>query len=62
MNRAFAIILMPVFLAVIGYVVVLRAIGLTPTYWRLILPLAAMGGALIWFARRFARKPDSSAQ
>lgn len=52
MNRAFAVILAPVILVAIGYLVVFRAMGMPPGYWRLILVLAIFGGALAWLARR----------
>lgn len=62
MNRAFYIILIPAVLVAVGYVVVFRLLGESPEYWRAIVPLAALGGALLWFARRSARKESSSAQ
>ena len=62
MNRAFAIILIPAVLVAIGYVVVFRSMGVSPAYWRLILPLALLGGALWWLGRRAARKSDVRAQ
>ncbi|MGC1482633.1 MAG: hypothetical protein WA789_02470 [Candidatus Acidiferrum sp.] len=52
MNRAFAIILTPVVLVAIGYVVVFHAMGVSPAYWRLILPAAIVGGAMWWLARK----------
>lgn len=52
MNRAFAVILAPVVLVAVGYLVVFRAMGMSPGYWRLILVLAILGGALMWLARR----------
>jgi ABC-type glycerol-3-phosphate transport system permease component len=58
MNRAFAIILIPAVLVAIGYVVVFRSMGVSPAYWRLMLPAAALGGALWWLGRRAARKAD----
>jgi hypothetical protein len=56
MNRAFAIILIQALLVAIGYVVVFRSMGISPAYWRLILPMALLGGALWWLGRRAARK------
>jgi hypothetical protein len=53
MNRAFLIILAPPLLVLIGYVVVFRAMGgVAPAYWRVILPVALLGGALWWVGRR----------
>jgi len=62
MNRAFAIILIPALLVAIGYVVVFRSMGVSPAYWRLILPLALLGGALWWLGRGKARRTDSNAR
>jgi ABC-type glycerol-3-phosphate transport system permease component len=62
MNRAFAIILIPALLVAIGYVIVFRSMGVSPAYWRLILPLALLGGALWWLGRRAARKAGSGAR
>jgi ABC-type glycerol-3-phosphate transport system permease component len=59
MNRGFAIILVPALLVAIGYLVVFRSMGVSPAYWRLILPLALLGGALVWLRWRAARKTDS---
>ena len=47
MNRAFAIILIPAVLVAIGYVVVFRSMGITPAYWRLILPFAVLRRYLV---------------
>jgi ABC-type glycerol-3-phosphate transport system permease component len=62
MNRAFAIILIPALLVAVGYVIVFRSMGVSPAYWRLALPVAALGGALWWLGRRTARKTGSGAQ
>jgi ABC-type glycerol-3-phosphate transport system permease component len=62
MNRAFFIILVPALLVAIGYVVVFRSMGVSPAYWRLILPLALLGGALWWLGQRAARKAGSGAR
>ena len=59
MNRAFYIILIPAVLVAMGYLVVFRLLGESPQYWRAIIPLAALGGALLWFARRSARKESA---
>jgi ABC-type glycerol-3-phosphate transport system permease component len=62
MNRAFAIILIPALLVAIGYVVVFRSMGVSPGYWRLILPAAALGVAMLWLWRRTSRKAGSGAR
>jgi len=61
MNRAFAVILIPALLVAIGYLVVFRSMGVSPAYWRLMLPAAVLAAALWWLGRRKARKTDSGA-
>jgi ABC-type glycerol-3-phosphate transport system permease component len=61
MNRGFYIILIPAALVAIGYVVVFRYIGVTPAYWRLILPVLLFAGAMWWLSRRTGRKTGSGA-
>ena len=60
MNRAFAIILTPVALVAIGYVVMFRAMGVSPGYWKLILVAAILGGAMWWLGRGTAGKAGSA--
>ncbi|MGB8472824.1 MAG: hypothetical protein WCE61_01920 [Candidatus Acidiferrum sp.] len=62
MNRALYIILIPVLLVAIGYVVVFRAMGVSPAYWKLILLAMIMGSAMWWLGRRTGRKVSSSAR
>jgi len=62
MNRAFAIILIPAVLVAIGYAVVFRSMGISPSYWRLFLPFVLLGGAIWWLGRRASRKSGTSAQ
>jgi hypothetical protein len=61
MNRGFLIILVPAALVAIGYLVVFRYIGVSPAYWRLVLPVVLLAGAMWWLARRTSRKTGSSA-
>lgn len=56
MNRAFWIALGPTALVAIGYILVLREIGLEPPYWKLAGVLAAMGLGLWWIGRRGSRR------
>jgi hypothetical protein len=60
MNRAFFIILVPVGLVAIGYIVVLRSIGIAPGYARLAVAVTLLIGAIWWASRRTARKAGSS--
>jgi hypothetical protein len=63
MNRAFFIILVPVLLVLIGYMVVFRSMGgVPPPYWRVIVPVALLGGALWWVGRGKGRRADLSAR
>ena len=57
MNRAFLIVLAPATLVAIGYVVVLRQMGLKPPYGILGGMVAALVIGLCWFGRR-SRKPE----
>ena len=59
MNRAFAIILIPALLVAIGYLFLFRHMGVSPAYWRLIVPAALVGGVLWWLARKSTPKVDS---
>jgi len=43
MNRAFLIILVPTAVVAVGYVFVLKAMGMEPGYWRLAGAVAALG-------------------
>jgi hypothetical protein len=51
MNRAFWIVLGPTVLVAVGYLVVLRKMGLEPPYWRLVAILLALGLGFWWIAR-----------
>jgi ABC-type glycerol-3-phosphate transport system permease component len=62
MNRGFFIIFVPAALVAIGYIVVFRHIGVTPAYWRLILPVLLFAGAMWRLGRRTARKTGSGAR
>jgi uncharacterized membrane protein len=62
MNRAFAIILAPVLLVAIGYVLVFRAMGVSPGYTRLTLAAGILGGAMWWLGRRKAHSADLGAR
>ncbi len=59
MNRALLIILIPAFLVAVGYIVVLRMMGIAPGYPRLIVAMALFFGMIYWLSRRSGRKPSS---
>jgi uncharacterized membrane protein len=59
MNRAIFIIMIPAVLVMVGYIVVLRSMGIAPGYSRLIIAIGLFFAAIFWFSRRAARKADS---
>jgi len=62
MNRALFIILIPALLVASGYVIVLREMGFSPGYPRLIVVVALILGALYWLSRNAKRKAGSGRQ
>jgi hypothetical protein len=62
MNRALFIIMIPALLVAAGYAIVLREMGFSPGYPRLIVAVALFLGTLYWLSRKGARKPDSGQQ
>ena len=60
MNRALLIIMIPALLVAVGYIVVLRAMGIAPGYGRLIFPLVFFFVAIYWFSRRSGRGVNSN--
>jgi uncharacterized membrane protein len=62
MNRALFIILIPALLVATGYVIVLREMGFSPGYPRLIVAVALFLGTLYWLSRKAKRKEDSGLQ
>jgi hypothetical protein len=61
MNRSFTIIMIPVLLVALGYVLVLRHMGVPPGYPRLIVAMTLFFGMIWWLGRRTVRKskPDT---
>ena len=62
MNRSISIIMVPVLLVTLGYILVLRHIGIAPSYPRLFVAMAAFFGAIWWLGSRTARKTGPSRQ
>ena len=56
MNRSLLIILVPAFLVAIGYVVVLRMMGVSPGYPRLVIATVVFFGGIYWLSRRSGKK------
>jgi ABC-type spermidine/putrescine transport system permease subunit II len=62
MNRGLFIILIPTVLVAAGYVIVLREMGFSPGYLRLIVAVALFLGTLYWLSHKAKRKEDSGLQ
>jgi hypothetical protein len=60
MNRSFFIIMIPALLVAAGYIVVLRYMGLSAGYPRLLIAMALFFGAIHWLSRRNPRRPGSN--
>jgi len=58
MNRSFLIIFIPALLVAAGYIFVLRYLGFSPGYPRLIVAMVLFFGAIYWLSRRGARKSN----
>jgi len=59
MNRSLYIILVPALLVAVGYVVVLRLMGIAPGYPRLIIAMILFFGGMYWLSRRTGKKVKS---
>ena len=60
MNRSIYIILVPALLVAAGYIVVLRMMGLSPGYPRLIGAMVLFFGGIYWLSKRSTKKAKSS--
>jgi len=56
MNRPLFIILIPALLVAVGYVLVLRMMGVPPGYPRLIGAIVLFFGGIYWLSRRSGKK------
>jgi hypothetical protein len=52
MNRSFLIVMIPALLVAAGYIVVLRYMGFSPGYPRLIIAMTLFFGAIYWLSRK----------
>jgi len=55
MNRAFLLVLGPTAVVALGYVLVLRAMGLEPPYGKLAAVIAILGLVFWWIGRKASR-------
>jgi hypothetical protein len=62
MNRSIYIILVPALMVAAGYIVVLRMMGLSPGYPRLVIAMILFFGGIYGLSRRSRRKVKSSGQ
>lgn len=62
MNRSILIILIPALIVAAGYVIVLRIMGVTPGYPRLILAVVLFFGGIYWLSKRSRKRIKSSGQ
>jgi len=62
MNRSLFIILIPALLVAVGYIIVLRMMGIAPGYPRLIVALILFFGGIYWLSRKSAKKAKSGGQ
>jgi hypothetical protein len=62
MNRSILIIMIPVLFVAVGYIFVLRYMGIEPGYPRLIVAVAAFFGAIYWLSRKPAPKVKNTPQ
>ena len=60
MNRSILIILIPALIVAAGYVIVLRIMGFSPGYPRLIGAMVLFFGGIYWLSRRSGKKAKSS--
>lgn len=60
MNRSILIILVPALIVAAGYVIVLRMMGFSPGYPRLIGAMVLFFGGIYWLSKRSGKKLKSS--
>lgn len=62
MNRSILIILIPALIVAAGYVIVLRIMGFSPGYPRLIGAMVLFFGGIYWLSKRSGKKAKASGQ
>jgi len=60
MNRGLLIILIPAILVALGYIVVIRFLGVTPGYGRLVGAMMVFFAGIWWLGRCAKRKASST--
>ena len=59
MNRALYLILIPALLVALGYIVVLRLMGIASGYPRLIIAMILFFGGIYWLSKRSGQRAKS---
>lgn len=62
MNLSIYIILVPALLVAVGYLLVMRLMGVAPGYPRLIIAVVLFFGGMYWLSRRTAKKAKGNGQ
>jgi hypothetical protein len=62
MNRSILIILIPALLVAVGYIIVLRMMGVPPGYPRLAVAMIFFFGGIYWLSKRSGKKANSGGQ
>jgi hypothetical protein len=61
-NRSIYIILVPALLVAVGYIIVLRTMGVAPGYPRLIIAMILFFGGIYWLSKRSGKKVKTGEQ
>jgi len=62
MNRSFLIVLVPSLIVALGYIVVLRIMGVPPGYGRLAVAMILFFGGIYWLSKRSEKKAKTTGQ
>jgi hypothetical protein len=60
MNKAILIVFIPALVVAAGYIVVLKLMGFSPGYPRLVAAMVLFFGGIYWLSRRNAKKTKSA--
>ncbi len=60
MNRGLLMVMIPAILVAMGYLVVMRLVGVRPGYLRLAVATAVFLGGIFWLERRYRNKAGAA--
>jgi uncharacterized membrane protein len=60
MNRGLLMVMIPAILVAMGYLVVMRLVGVRPGYLRLAVAMAVFFGGIFWLERRYRNKAGAA--